>query len=789
MFFNNPAFGHQPVKTPSAKKITPPIVNVSRRGFVGGSSAMVIGVALAACSKQEETEPEILADEVSDEAEPSVAEEYADVAPALFIAIAADNSVKITCARSEMGQQTWTAMTQIIADELEVDWDKIEVLQAIGHPKYGDQNTDGSTSVRNHLHRLRQTGAAMRQMLVQAAAASWDVEVAACKSASGEVVHEESGRRMTYGELAEAAGKLPVPDEDAITLKDRKDWRYIGKPTPSLTVPKIVKGEGTFGMDVQIPDMVYAVVARPPQVFGKLGVINDAQTLATPGVINTITLPAPVAPALYQALGGVAVIASDTWSAIQGRNVLDIEWQDGPNAEYTSDAFAATLMETARQPGAVKRARGDVDAALAASDKRVMAEYYAPHLSQSPMEPPSATARWTGDKVECWACTQAPQSARSTVAQICDIPEEDVTINVTWLGGGFGRKSKPDFIVEAALLAREMGKPVKVVWTREDDLQHGYFHSVSAQRLEGGLDVDGKCVALHHRTAFPTIGSIFTAGADEPSAGELGLGASDMPFDIADVRLEAGRAPAHLRIGWLRSVANVYHAFAVQSFAAELAAAAGRDQKDYLLELIGPPRMIDPNDEGADYSNYGASLDDYPIDTGRLANVTSLAADLAGWGRDLPQGHGLGIASHRSFLSYVSTVIEVAVDADGKMTIPGVWSALDAGTVVNPRHAEAQVEGGTLFGISNALYGEITAENGVVQQSNFPAWRVMRMAEAPRSFETTIVDSTAPPGGIGEPPTPPAAPALTNAIFNATGIRVRRLPILGANNTLSLSDV
>ena len=789
MFGELPALFQSKPNSVSRKKDAFPIVNVSRRGFVGGASAFAIGVTLAACSRETEPESEI-AEAVEgkpDEAAPE-SEEYPDVAPALFIAIAPDNTVKITCARAEMGQQTWTAMAQIVADELEADWDRIEIVQAVGHPKYGDQNTDGSTSVRNHFTRLRQTGAAMRQMLEQAAAEEWGVDVGDCAGEQNEVVHGPTGRRATYASLAEAAGKLPVPAKEDIRLKDRSEWRYIGTDTPSVTVPKIVRGEGTFGIDVRLPDMVYAVVAHPPQLLGKPGEINDAEALEIPGVIRTIRLPDPQEPVAFQPLGGVAVIASDTWAAIQGRNALDVEWLDGPNKDYNSDAFETTLKETARQAGAVKRNRGDVDAALADADQTVVAEYYAAHLSQSPMEPPSATARWDGDAVECWACTQNPQAARSTVAAVCGVPEDNVTVHTTWLGGGFGRKSKPDFVAEAALLSREMGQPVKVTWTREDDLMHGYFHSVSAQRLEGGLDADGNCVAFLHRTVFPTIGSTFSAGANEPSAGELGLGASDNPFAVPNLRLEAGKAPAHIRIGWLRSVANVYHAFAVQSFAAELAAAAGRDQKDFLLDLFGPPALIDPNEEGAEYSNYGASLEDYPIDTERLVNVTRLAAEKAGWGRDLPEGHGLGIATHRSFLTYVSTVVEVAVDGDGALTIPGVWSAMDAGTVVNTRHAAAQMEGGTIYGLSNALYGQITAEGGVVQQTNFPAWRVMRMEEAPRAFETQIIDSDAPPGGIGEPPTPPAAPALANAIFNATGLRLRRMPFLGDDFTLNLTD-
>jgi isoquinoline 1-oxidoreductase beta subunit len=300
--------------------------------------------------------------------------------------------------------------------------------------------------------------------------------------------------------------------------------------------------------------------------------------------------------------------------------------------------------------------------------------------------------------------------------------------------------------------------------------------------MEGGLDEDGRCTAFLHRTVFPPIPSTFQAGVTEPSWGELRLGASDNPFIVPNFQLETGPAPAKVRIGWLRSVANVYHAFAIQSFAAELAAAAGRDQKDFLLDLIGPPRLVDPREEGAEYDNYGDPMEEYPIDTGRLANVTKMAAEMAGWGRTPGSGRGLGIAAHRSFLTYVATVVEVEVDDKGRLTIPGVWSAIDAGTVVNTRHVEAQMEGGCLYGLSNALYGEITARNGAIEQENFPSWRLMKMSESPKHFEVKIMESDAPPGGVGEPPTPPAAPALTNAIYAATGKRIRRLPIFGANN-------
>lgn len=761
-----------------------PFINLSRRAFVGGAGLFVLGVTLVGCSSY--VEPDIDAD-AFDLPEPGASPltdvKGGDATPALWIAIDRDGSVKITCHRSEMGQQVWTSMAQIVADELEAEWDKVEIVQAEGHERYGDQNTDGSRSVRFNFHRLRVAGAAMRQMLVAAAALYWKLPVEQCSAKGGLVSNTQNKETLSYGNLAELAGKLEIPAEADITLKTPKEWRYINAEIPSLTVPRIVKGDSTYGIDVQRPGMVYAVVARPPQLFGRVNSFDDTKALAVPGVLKTVRLPDAKPPALFQPLGGVAVVARDTWAAIEGRRALEISWQAGPNAGYDSETYAAQLKATARRSGKVRRARGDVGAALASASKRISAEYYAPHLNQSPMEPPSATAEWDGERLECWACVQDPQSTRDTLAEALGIDKANIKVTPTWLGGAFGRKSKPDFVIEAALIARAVGKPVKVTWTREDDIQHGYYHSVSAQYCEGGLDEDGKCTAWLHRTVFPPISSTFDNTVNEPSDGEMGMGATDVPFATPNLRVESGDAKGHVRIGWLRSVANIYHAFAVQSFAAELAHAARRDQKDYLLELIGPPRTVDPEAEGATYGNYGAELDEYPIDTGRLRNVVEKAAAMAKWGRKLPKGQGLGIAVHRSFLSYIATVVEVAVRPDGSITIPGVWLAVDAGTVINPRHVRAQMEGGTIYGLSNALYGAITAKNGAVVQDNFPSWRLMRMGEAPRAFEVAIIPSNAPPGGVGEPATPPAAPALANAIFAATGHRLRALPLIGAEGS------
>lgn len=765
----------------AARDEASPYVNLSRRAFVGGAGLFVLGVTLAGCSSY--VEPVIDADAFNlpdAGASPLTGVKGGDATPALWIAIDKDGAVKITCHRSEMGQQVWTSMAQIVADELEADWDKVKIVQAEGHERYGDQNTDGSRSVRFNFHRLRVAGAAMRHMLVAAAALYWKLPQDQCSAKAGLVSNTQNSDTLSYGNLAELAGRLKIPAEADIKLKTPKEWRYINAEIPSLTVPRIVAGQSTYGIDVKRPGMVHAVVARPPQLFGRVGSVDDTKALAVPGVLSTVRLPDAKPPALFQPMGGIAVVARDTWAAIEGRRALEIAWQDGPNAGYDSQSYAKQLQATARRSGKVRRARGDVGAALASAATRVQAEYYAPHLNQSPMEPPSATAEWDGDRLECWACVQDPQGTRETLAEALGIDKENIKVTPTWLGGAFGRKSKPDFVIEAALIAREVGKPVKVTWTREDDVRHGYYHSVSAQYCEAGLDQDGKCTAWLHRTVFPPISSTFDNKVTEPSDGEMSMGATDVPFAMPNLRVESGDAKPHVRIGWLRSVANIYHAFAVQSFAAELAHAAGRDQKDYLLELIGPPRMLDPAAEGAEYGNYGAELKDYPIDTARLRQVAEKAAAMAKWGRKLPKGQGLGIAVHRSFLTYVATVVEVAVSADGAISIPGVWLAVDAGTVINPRHVRAQMEGGTIYGLSNALYGAITAKNGAVVEDNFPSWRLLRMGEAPREFKVEIIASDAPPGGVGEPPTPPAAPALANAIFAATGHRLRSLPFIGA---------
>ncbi|WP_018982021.1 xanthine dehydrogenase family protein molybdopterin-binding subunit [Salinimonas chungwhensis] len=698
------------------------------------------------------------------------------LAPNVFIAVTADGTVEITCHRSEMGQQIKTAITQIIADELDADWQRVVTLQADGDKKYGDQNTDGSRSVRRNLARLQMAGATAALLLKQAAAKGWQVNAEDCECKDHKVVHTPSGKRVDFADIVAVAATLPLPEEGLVKPKARQDWRYVGKAVRSVDMEKIISGTTTFGQDMAVENMLYAVIQRPPVMFTQPESVDDKQTKNIAGVVKVLQMPTASAPANFAPLGGVAVLADNTWSAMQGADALVVTWSKNTHNTYNSEAEKKTLIETAAADGEIVRQRGDASAALKKAQKTVSATYYAPLLAQAPMEPPAALAKVSNDTAEIWTSTQNPQATQAIVAEVLKIPPENVTVHVTLLGGGFGRKAKPDFAAEAAWLAREAGRPVKVIWRREDDIQHGFYHTVSAQHIQAGLDSKGNTVAWKHNTVFPTISSTFSTEANSPSSGELRLGFIDNPFDIPNLQLEKGKAENHVRIGWLRSVANVYHAYAIHTFADELAYAAGVDSKAYLQQLIGKPRHIDLAKEGAEYDNYGDPIEDYPIDTGRLLAVLEKATAMADWENRKKQQRHLGVAAHRSFLSYVATVVEVDVDKDGNWAIPNAYICIDAGTVVNPDHVKAQCEGGAIYGLSCAI-GEISAQDGAISQTNFHNYQVARIQHAPKNIEVHIVDSNAPPGGVGEPPTPPFAPALANAIFAATGQRIHELPI------------
>jgi isoquinoline 1-oxidoreductase beta subunit len=702
-------------------------------------------------------------------------------APNVFVHVAPDGLVTLVCHRSEMGQGIRSTLPALFADELGADLARVKIAQADGDPIYGDQNTDGSSSIRNRYPEYRSIAATARVLLVAAAAQRWRVAPASCEALHHTVVHKPTKRTLGFGELADAAAKLPLPKLADVPLRPRRELEHTFVPGMALVDgPDIVTGRAQYGADVKLPGMLVAVIARPPVVGGQAVRYDDKRALAIAGVRRVLQLPNPKAPWAFQPLGGLAVLADNTWAALRGRQALDITWADGDNGAYDSVAYRQSLLATVRQPGKIVRHTGDVDAALASAARTVQAEYYVPHLAHAPMEPPAALARYENGRCEIWTSTQNPQAARKEAARALGIDEAHVTVHVTLLGGAFGRKSKADFVSEAALLARAAGVPVRVQWTREDDIQHDYYHAVSAQQLTAALDKSGKVTGWRQRTAFPPIPSTFT-GTATPSEGELQQGVLDLPLAIANVRAESGDAKAHARIGWLRSVCNIFHAFAAGSFMDELAHERGRDPKQNLLELFGPPRIVTPVELGVPkVPNYGASLEQHPIDVGRLRHVIERAAALSGWDERRQRGRALGLAAHRSFLTYVAAVMSVGRDARGKLHVDEAWIVADAGTIVNPDRARAMMEGAVIFGMSLAFYGAVTMRKGAVEQTNFRDYKLVRMAEAPRKIHVELVASDGPPGGVGEPGVPPVAPALANAIFALTGQRIRELPLARA---------
>ena len=746
-----------------------PLTNVSRRDFLGGllsAGALVLSVRFV---------PETL---WAAEAASGSKADQSILHPSVYLGVDTDGTVYIIAHRSEMGTTSRTSLPLIAAEELDADWSRVKVQQAIGDPRYGSQDTDGSHSIRDFYQPMREAGASARLMLIRAAAAQWNVPEAECSTDLHVVVHKTTGKKAAYGDLAAAAAKLPVPKKEELKFKPQSAWRYIGKGQTSYDLEDICTGKAKFGMDAHLDGMVYASIEHPPVLGGKLKSYDEKAPLRVKGVSQTLTIEPFTPPHHFQPLGGIAVIADNTWSAMKGRQKLSPVWDNGPHAVYNSDAFKKELQETARKPGKAARNLGDVDAAFAQGGKLLEADYYVPHLAHASMEPPVALADYRDGKVEVWASTQNPQSVQEVISQKLGIPKEAVTCHVPLLGGGFGRKSKPDFCAEAAILSKAVGKPVKVVWSRQDDIGFDYFHTVSAMYMKAALGSDGLPTAWLQRSVFPSIGSTFDVNATAAGAGELQQGWTDLPFNIPNLRAENSGAAAHIRIGWLRSVANIYHAFAAQSFADECARAAGRDPLEYLLALIGPPRLVDIKKSAPDYPNYGGSLDAYPVDTARYRRVIELAAEKSGWGKKkLGKGQGMGIAVHRSFLTYVATVVQVEVNDQGEVRIPQVDTAVDAGLVVNPAATRNQFEGAAVFGTSIARFGEITATNGVIDQSNFDSYPVARMNDAPFQVDVHIVESDAPPAGVGEPGVPPFAPALCNAIFAATGKRVRELPL------------
>lgn len=694
----------------------------------------------------------------------------------LFVSVAADGTVEIIAHRSEMGTGIRTGLPQVVADEMEADWQRVKVIQAHADSRYGSQNTDGSRSVRDFYQVMRQMGAAARTLLEQAAAEIWQVPVEEC-AARDHAVHHSSGKSLGFGELAAKAAELQLPDLENLRLKDTADFRYIGKDVPIVDLRDMTTGNTTYGIDVHVPEMLYASIERTPWLQGRIASYDSESALKVKGVLDVVELKAVDGAPGFNPIEGVAVIATNNHSALKGRAALKVRWLESDHSSHNGEAYLDELVSRVQGgAGEVRRQRGDVDAALSGAASVIEASYRTPYLAHASMEPPVATARVSDDRCEVWACTQTPQATQRAVAETLELDVSAVTVHVTLLGGGFGRKSKPDFSVEAARLASHVGKPVQVVWNREDDIRHDYFHACSAQYFKAGLDEEGKVTAWLAREASPPIGSTFDPSVRINSAGGLSQGFASVPFDVPNLRMESHEAPAHVRIGWLRSVYNIPYAFGVGSFVDEVAHAAGRDPAEFLLQLIGEDRLLDFSSEGFEYSNYGRSIDEYPFATARTKGVLRELVASIPWGEELPPGQGWGLSVANSFLSNVAVASKVEV-RDGHLRVLELHGVIDAGRVINPDRVHAQMEGGMIFGLSLALNGEITFANGEAQQSNFHDYPIARMDQVPAVIRSHIVPSDAAPTGVGEPPTPPTAPAIANAVFAATGKRIRELPL------------
>jgi len=668
-------------------------------------------------------------------------------APNAFVRIAPDNAVTILVNKSEMGQGVYTSLPMLIAEELDADWEDIRVEPApvapeYNHTMFGMQITGGSTSILSSWQQFRNAGATARALLVNAAAETWNVDAGTVRTEEGYVIHDVSAKRASYGELAATAATLPTPEN--VSLKDPKAFRLIGTNVKRLEGPSKVNGEAQFSIDMNLPGMLTAVVAHPPVCGGKVASFDAEKAKAVPGVFKVKPIGS-----------GIAVIAKDFWTARTARDALTIEWDEGDNAGLTTEGLRREYRELANTPGNVAENEGDTESALSRAAQRIEAVYEVPYLAHAPMEPLNATAHVTDEGCDIWAGTQGQSIDQMVAAHITGLKPEQIRIHTTLLGGGFGRRANftSDFVADAVQVAKGEGVPVRTIWTREDDIQCGYYRPMFLHKLEAGLGGDGMPVAWHQRLVGESIlegtpmeGTMMKNGIDESSV----EGAAHMPYAIPHRRIELHNAKKRLTVLWWRSVGHTHTGFVNESFLDELAHAGGKDPFELRRELL----TAEP----------------------RHRHVLELAAEKAGWSQPLPEGRARGIATRKSFESFVAEVAEVSIGDSGQVRVHKVVCAVDCGIPINPWNIEAQMESAIVFGLTAALHGELTIDNGRVQQSNFHDYPMLRMDEMPE-IEVHVVQSTEPPTGVGEPGVPPIAPAVANALFALTGKRIRRLPI------------